>query len=75
MWLVGFYLCIRLVGFTLALPLFVLAYAKTYGARWYGWAILAAASRAFIYGAFEQILHVPWPEAIRTGFDFSQADV
>jgi len=63
-WLVAFYAAIRLIGFLAAVPLFVFTYAKVYGARWFLAITLAAAAWAFIYGTFEHILHVPWPESV-----------
>jgi len=60
-WIVGFYLLIVAIGFMIAVPLFVLAYSKFYGARW-GLAIgLSGITWSFVYGVFEKILHVPWP--------------
>ena len=61
-WILGFYAAIRIIGFPTAVPLFVFGYAKTYGAGWLLSCFLAAAAWAFIYGVFEHILHVPWPE-------------
>ena len=61
-WILGFYAAIRIVGFPTAVPLFVLSYAKTYGASWFLACLLAAVAWAFVYGVFEHILHVPWPE-------------
>ena len=66
-WLVGFYAAIRIIGFPTAVPLFVFGYAKTYGAGWLLSCLLAAGAWAFIYGVFEHILHVPWPEPFLAG--------
>ncbi|MFQ5850316.1 MAG: hypothetical protein ACE5JU_06965 [Candidatus Binatia bacterium] len=63
-WLLGFYGGILLIGFLIAVPVFVFAYAKTYGARWVIALSLAVFAWGFIYGIFEYILHVPWPEPI-----------
>lgn len=63
-WLLGFYATIRIIGFPTAVPVFVFSYAKTYGAGWLLSCLLAAAAWAFIYGVFEHILHVPWPEPL-----------
>jgi hypothetical protein len=60
-WIVGFYLLIVTIGFPVAVPLFVLAYSKFYGAGWTLGAILSAIAWGFVYGVFEKILHVPWP--------------
>ncbi|MGH7795818.1 MAG: tripartite tricarboxylate transporter TctB family protein [Candidatus Binatia bacterium] len=60
-WIVGFYSLILLVGFPVAVPLFVLAYGKAYGASWRLAACLSVLAWGFVYGVFEKILHVPWP--------------
>lgn len=60
-WIVGFFVLIHLVGFPIAVPLFVLAYSKFYGARWPLAIGLSAVAWGFVYGVFEKILHVPWP--------------
>ena len=63
-WILGFYMAIHLIGFPAAVPLFVFAYAKIYGASWRLSLILAAVGWGFLYGLFEEILHVPWPESL-----------
>ena len=68
-WIVGFYVAIRLIGFPTAVPLFVLAYTKTYGGGWLLAGLLAAVAWGFVYGVFEHILHVPWPEPWLRGGD------
>jgi hypothetical protein len=60
-WIVGFYVLIILIGFMIAVPLFVLAYSKFYGARWRLAISLSVLAWSFVYGVFEKILHVPWP--------------
>jgi tripartite tricarboxylate transporter TctB family protein len=60
-WIVGFYLLIISIGFMPAVPLFVLAYSKFYGARWPLSIGLSAVAWSLVYGVFETILHVPWP--------------
>ena len=72
-WILGFYAAIRIIGFPTAVPLFVFGYAKTYGAGWLLASLLAAAAWAFIYGVFEHILHVPWPEPFLAELFFSPA--
>ena len=66
-WILGFYFAIRLIGFPTAVPLFVFSYAKVYGAGWFLAGLLAAAAGGLIYGVFEHILHVPWPEPLLAG--------
>lgn len=63
-WILGLYAAIHLIGFPAAVPLFVFAYAKIYGASWRLSLILAAVGWGFLYGLFEKILHVPWPESL-----------
>lgn len=60
-WIVGFYLLIVTLGFPIAVPLFVLAYSKFYGAGWLPGIALSSIAWGFVYGVFEKILHVPWP--------------
>jgi Tripartite tricarboxylate transporter TctB family len=60
-WIVGFYLLIVSIGFPIAVPLFVLAYSKFYGAGWALSTTLSVIAWGFVYGVFEKILHVPWP--------------
>jgi hypothetical protein len=60
-WLWGLFFAIHLIGFLVALPLFVFLYVKVYGGRWMTASIITAGTWAFLYGVFEQILHVPWP--------------
>ena len=60
-WIVGFYLLIMTIGFPIAVPLFVLAYCKFYGATLSLGILLSAIAWGFVYGVFEKILHVPWP--------------
>jgi hypothetical protein len=60
-WIVGFYLLIVTLGFPIAVPLFVLAYSKFYGAGWLLSIALSSIAWGFVYGVFEKILHVPWP--------------
>ncbi len=61
-WLIGLFVVILLVGFPIAVPLFVFAYAKFYGSRWITAIIMSGVSWGFIYGVFEETLHVRWPE-------------
>jgi hypothetical protein len=63
-WLVGMLVLIRIIGLDLALPVFVLSYARFYGASWRLCAILALMIAAFIFGVYDQIMHVYWPESV-----------
>jgi hypothetical protein len=61
-WLWGLFFAIHLVGMPIALPLFVFLYVKLYGGGWATSLLLTASAWGFLYGVFEQILHVPWPK-------------
>jgi Tripartite tricarboxylate transporter TctB family len=61
-WLCGLFFAIHLIGMPIALPLFVFLYTKLYGGSWATSLIFAAATWGFLYGVFEQVLHVPWPK-------------
>ena len=63
-WIVGLFLAIHIVGFMAAAALFTFAYARVYGARWRLAFALGALAWGFLYGIFEKILHVPWPESL-----------
>ncbi|MDX1484291.1 MAG: hypothetical protein R3229_07405 [Alphaproteobacteria bacterium] len=63
-WLLGMLVLIRITGLDLALPLFVLIYAKFYGASWRLAILLTLMIGAFIFGVYEQIMHVYWPESV-----------
>ena len=63
-WILGFYAAIHLIGFLTAVPIFVFCYSKIYGARWPVSLALSLFCWGFVYGIFEQLMHVPWPKAI-----------
>lgn len=63
-WLIGLFAAIHVIGFPVALPLFVFLYCKTYGGGWLLSFTLSASTFGFLYGVFEQVLHVPWPEPL-----------
>ncbi len=57
-WVLGFFLAIYLLGFLIAMPLFVLTYMKTHGTRWLTTIILTILTPLFIYGLFELALGI-----------------
>ena len=57
-WVAGFYLAVYLLGFLTAIPLFIFAYMKSHGTRWFIALAFALISTAVIYGAFEVGLRV-----------------
>lgn len=63
-WLLGLLASIPVIGLAAALPLFVLAYARLYGASWRLAAVLAALIAAFIFGVYNEIMHVYWPDSL-----------
>lgn len=63
-WLLGLLALIRIIGLDLALPIFVLVYAKIYGAGWRLGIFLALMIFAFIFGIYDQIMHVYWPQSV-----------
>ena len=72
-WMLGFFAAIALLGFNIAVPLFVVLYLKIQGRE--GWPvtiILTLAVWGVFYGLFEMLLHLPFPEGwLLTWFGFS----
>jgi hypothetical protein len=64
-WVVGFFLGIWLLGFTLAVPVLTFLYLKFgAGERWVPTLILTGVSFAFFYGVFDYTLHLPFPPGV-----------
>jgi hypothetical protein len=63
-WLWGLFFAIHLIGFPIALPLFVFLYVKLYGGAWLTTIILTAVTWGFLYGIYEYVLSVPWPKPL-----------
>ena len=63
-WLLGMLVLIKVVGLQFALPLFVLVYTRFYGASWRLGIVLAALIAAFIFGIYDNIMRVYWPESV-----------
>jgi hypothetical protein len=61
-WLWGLFLAIHLIGFPIALPLFVFLYVKLYGGSWLTAGLLTAITWGFLYGIYDNLLSVPWPK-------------
>lgn len=57
-WVAGFFLAIYLLGFIIAIPLFILSYMKAHGTRWLLAIIFAILTPLLIYGLFELALRV-----------------
>jgi len=63
-WIAGFVLGIWLLGFLIAIPLFVFFYLIYEAQAGKAWAfVLAACSDLFIWIVFELLMHLAWPEA------------
>ena len=63
-WIAGFALGIWLLGFLIAIPIFVFLYL-IYEARCGGTAalLLTGCTELFIWGIFDQLMHLAWPRA------------
>ncbi|MBI1893692.1 MAG: tripartite tricarboxylate transporter TctB family protein [Candidatus Rokubacteria bacterium] len=60
-WIAGFILLVLLLGFPLAVPVFVFAYlALQGGADWWLTLTLTAVAWGFFHGLFERLLHLPF---------------
>jgi hypothetical protein len=67
-WLLGFFAGIWLLGFPVAIPVFVFAYLKFQGREsWFVSTVLAAAAWAGFYGLFVRLLHLPFGEGVLLG--------
>lgn len=61
-WIAGFFAAIVLLGFPLAVPLFVFLYLKLQGKEaWVTSAAVTAVVWAVFYGLFDLLLHLPFP--------------
>ena len=61
-WLVGLLVAVWLIGFMVAVPLFVFVFSIIHGARWYVSVFLSAMAFGLLYGIFDVVVHVSWPE-------------
>lgn len=61
-WMLGFFAAIALLGFPVAVPLFVFLYLKLQGGEgWIMTIVVTAATAAVFYGLFDALLHLPFP--------------
>lgn len=61
-WMLGFFAAIVLLGFPIAVPLFMLLYLRLQGEE--GWILSIAMTLAVwgvFYGLFDRLLHLPFP--------------
>ena len=61
-WILAFFAAIVLLGFPIAIPLFVFLYLKLQGREGWGVSIvMTAAVWGVFYGLFDALLHLPFP--------------
>jgi hypothetical protein len=61
-WLWGLFFAIHLIGFRIALPMFVFLYVKLYGGGWLTSLLLTALTWTLLYTIYDHLLSVPWPK-------------
>jgi len=61
-WITGFFLAIWLLGFSVAVPVTMIAYLKAAREKWPITLLMALISWLFFYGLFVHMLHVPFPD-------------
>lgn len=66
-WIGGFFLTIVLVGFHVAIPLFVFAFLRSYKERWLLSVALAGFALLAFHLLFVRVLHLPLPVGILVG--------
>lgn len=57
-WLTGFILVTYLLGFLVAMPLFLISYTRWLGTRWLTAIVIAAATSGVMYGVFEAAMQI-----------------
>jgi len=68
-WFSGMLAAIWLVGYHVAVPMFVFFYLVVFGeSKWWGAAIAAATFFLIIYGLFDLVLDTEWPEPALLGW-------
>jgi hypothetical protein len=61
----GFFATILLVGFKIAVPIFMAVYLRLFSkAGWVLTLILTGLMTALVLGVFDEILNVPWPDSL-----------
>ncbi|HYR34700.1 MAG TPA: tripartite tricarboxylate transporter TctB family protein [Burkholderiales bacterium] len=64
-WMLAFFAAVVLLGFPIAVPLFVLLYLKLQGGeRWTLSIVITVAVAAIFYGLFDAMLHLPFPSGL-----------
>src|SRR5688572_5476329 len=62
-WMLGFFAAVMLLGFPIAVPLFLFLYLKLQGGE--GWLLsigITLAVTAIFFGLFDALLHLPFPQ-------------
>jgi hypothetical protein len=68
-WMLGFFAAIVLLGFPVAVPLFVFLYLKLQGREsWTLSIVMTAAVWGVFYGLFDRLLHLPFAAGWLVGF-------
>ena len=68
-WMLGFFSVVALLGFPIAIPLFVFLYLRLQGRE--GWLFSVAFSAVLwvvFYGVFDRLLHLPFPAGLLQGW-------
>ncbi|CAN7796572.1 tripartite tricarboxylate transporter permease [Caballeronia sp. LjRoot34] len=61
-WFIAFLLCMALIGIMPTVPLMIAAFMRIEGREsWRLCLILAVCVTVFVFGVFDQVLHIPWP--------------
>lgn len=64
LWIAALATIIVLFGFATAFLVFPLAYARTYGAGWKLAGLLSLIALAVLFGLFDTLIHIVWPEPL-----------
>ena len=68
-WMFGFFGAIILLGFPVAVPLFVFLYLRLQGREGWGLSVVTTvAVWGFFYGLFDRLLHLPFPPGVIQGW-------
>jgi hypothetical protein len=68
-WILGFFAAIVVLGFEVAIPLFIAAYLRVEAkAAWWLTAILVALAWVIFDGLFVRLLHLPFPKGLLLRF-------
>lgn len=64
-WFIAFLACMAVIGLIPTIPVIMLAFMRIEGREsWRLSLILAACVTAFVYGVFDQVLHIHWPSSL-----------